>query len=319
MTLNKPVPGRGRAEQSQVRPRVQLFADFRRGVSDAISGQKLEVVRASNEPLQASNGVFYSAGANIPNLGYTPNGIGLTGSALYSYEINPQIRLSGQPLVPYQIAWHGLLPAGLPSGRVIWAIGGTTSANRLVLSVFDTGVGALYANNANETTFVSIPNITAQQEVFVVVQMVPDGAENVQVRLAVKRRVAFDDPPWDFSGLSTSRLCGLSYNTNKIGINRISGDAAADDLVTYRIFVQNGTVDVDDLAWDWEARRDGLPGVYGLIDDTTFIYPELGAPTDLFFQDDPSYIFINPAAPSDYLLTEPGGIASPYLTLEPIT
>ena len=320
MTLKQPVPGRGRAEQSQVRPRAQLFADFRRGVSDAISGQKLQVLRGSNTIAQASNGVFYSVGINQPALSYTTNGIGLTGLGGFEYEINRQIRLAGQPLVPFQVAWHGLLPTtGFSDLNAIWHIGDGSPNNRLSLRLVGGGVSAVYVNNAGQTIFSNLSPLPLQQEIYVVAQMIPSGASDVQIRVAVKKRVAFDDPPWEYGNTTGAIECGVAFSTNQMLLHRLSGLGTLTDAVTYRILIQNGTADVDDLVWDWEARREGLPGVYGLIDDTTVIYPELDAPTDLFFQDDPSYIFINPAAPSDYLLTEPGGIASPYLTLERIT
>jgi hypothetical protein len=321
MTFVKPVPGRGRADQSQVRPRVPLFADFRRGISDAISGQKLDVVRSSNTNVQASNGVSYSVGANQPALSYTVKGIGLTGPGVFEYNINPQIRLSGQPPIPFQVAWHGLLPTtGASDSNAIWHIGDSSANNRLSLQVITGGVSATYVNNAGASSTDSVTGLVVQREIYIVVQMIPVGASDVQVRLAVKRRVAFDDLPWEYGTAGSAVECGLAFSSNKLRLHRLPGlTVTLEDAVTYRILMQNGTADVDDLVWGWEAREPSLPGVYGLVDDTTFVYPELDVATDLFFQDDPSYIFINVSGPSDYLLTEPLGTASPFLTLEPTT
>jgi hypothetical protein len=317
MTIVAPSPTQGRADQLQLRPQSGLFADFRRGVTTAVSGQAMSVVRATNRPVQAANGVSYDVGVNQPELVYTPAGIGITGFALMTYPINNQIRFAGSPLVAYQIAWHGLLPSA-SINNAIWHIGTSSANNRLTLLRITGGLQARYVNASGAVSSADITGITPQQEIFAVVQMVPDGPDNVRVRLAVRRRVAFETLAWQISALGTSRECGLTYAAGTLTLHRIAGlTDNATDCVTYRILMQSGSASEADLPWNWEPRPAASFAQYGLVDNG-FASLQLGAVSTLFLKDDGSYITVGTSAPAQYLAIEPLAITSTYIYLEQI-
>jgi hypothetical protein len=315
MTLLKPISTPGRADQLQVRPRLGLFADFRRGASEAISGQELSCTRASTQPVVSQTGVSYIVGDDQPQLSFSPGGIGLTGLGDLSFPISSQIRLTQLPLIPYQIAWHGLLPIG-DVGNAVWHIGDSSANNRLTLYIVAGGVRAEYVNSSGVSSSAEITGIAAQQEIFAVVQMVPAGSSNVQIRLAIKKQVAFQDLGWEVSSLGTSVACGLAYSDGLITLHREPASAGnAADCVTYRIMIQNGTADEDDLPWNWAAREADLPVSYGIVENG-FVSFDPNLPSTLFLEDDASYIFVSTSSPTDYLVLAPGGTASPYIYLE---
>jgi hypothetical protein len=313
MTLTNPIPGRGRAEQLQLRPRARFFVDFRRGVTEALTGQKPTFSSAGFLEVMASNGIGYVGVPNVPRITYTPGGLGLNEITSVPYnDVSGFLRLSQLPLNALQIAWHGLLPTGTAT-TPLFTIGGISSgAGVLSLSVSQDGVFGLYRNLAGTTAGTLPIQMTRQQECFAVLQLIPDGASSVRVRVAVKRRVAFDDPPWEYSAETGSVPCNLLLGNNTILLRESS---PVTDFVTYRVLWQDGTNDVEDLPWGWTARRDGLPGTYGLTENG-FIELVLDAGNELYFRDGASFVSIDTDPPTDYLALEPGGPSSPYIYLE---
>ena len=310
MTLTKPIPTRGRADQTQLRIRSRFFVDFRRGVTDSLTGQSY-IAAGGRELVEATNGIAYVSGDSIANLSNTPGGLGLTGSFGIAYSgVNNQLRISQLPLVPMQIAWHGMLPTADGNLYTLCYVGGVVRG--IVLVCDNDGVYAYYESSSAVTATAQV-QMTRQQECFVVVQLIPDGATGVRLRLAVKRRVAFDDVAWEIGAASSAITCDLSLDDEVLGVPGVS--QASRDRVIYRILYQDGTNDVEDLPWDWTSRRDGLPGTYGLTENG-FIQLELDAGNDVYFRAGLSYVSIDTSPPTDYLALAPGGISSPYIYLE---
>lgn len=302
MTIQTPTPGRAPFEQAQVRPNVPFFADYRRGVANAISGQAPVFVRASSATVTAANGGTFAVGLNRPALSHVGNAVAYvqTGTLKYAYPV--------RPTAPLQVAWDGISTVGL---GVLWRIGGAGSSSAyLELRRIESGFRATYADGSGNLSTAELYGLPVASRVYVVAQLVPSGS-NVQVRLAATDLSL----QWYTSGLGTARAFVAAWSAPEIHVGSLAG-ASAMSSNTYRVFAQAGAANVDDLAWGWDAGVNVLPELLGLVDGTN-VTLEYGAAGNRFFVDQGAHISIE-STTATHRAVAPGGLVAPVIYLEAV-